>query len=118
MKKVIAIIAIILIAVFANYITAPANVTYVGEAYAAEGFVAKRTIVEVDGRLTISTCTREQIESLKAYAKADCISPEYVGSADVLVKSAVDGYKTRVRAAMDKSIQMYSVEVVDGWITE
>lgn len=107
---------IALVAVF--FAVKPSDVQYVGHVYAPEALIRDRSLVLVDGQLTVSTCTQQAIERLKAIYENKCIATEDVGDADVLVKRVEPAFKARVQAAMTRSIQYASVELVDGIVDE
>lgn len=117
--KKLVIVAIALIAAYSGYtaFNKPADVTYVGTATAFDGLITKRTLVELaDGTITVSTCSKEKLATLKQIYISDCIYPEQIGSGDVTVTSVVPAYRAQIRAAMSHSIYYSGLEIVDGLV--
>ena len=99
------------------YCAKPANVEFVGTGYAYDALVKPRSIVKLeDGRMTVSTCTEQEVRTLKLANMSRCITPKYVGDGDLLVKSVVPAHKAEMRAAMTHSMVYTSIAVVDGYV--
>lgn len=118
-KIIVAIIAIVLAFAGYSYFNQPANIKVVGVVVSADDLASRYTLVEIDGRLTMSLCSEQKLATLKAASASYCVLSGNV-ERDVLVKAVKPAYEARIKAATNHSMYSFSggLAVSDGWVTE
>lgn len=119
--------ALVIAALFALAIFGGYSYTYnfdrdakvIGRVLAFDAIVQDRTLILLPGgEMTVSTCDREELSQASRGEYQRCISPEYVGSGEVLVKWVADAYKPAVKQAMTKSFTYTSIKLQGGLVVQ